>query len=160
MSLNKIMLIGNVGKDPEIKHLDTGTVVASFSLATTEKFKTKAGDVKEQTEWHNIVCWRKLAEIAEKYVKKGSQLYVEGSIRTRSYNNKEGITKYMTEIIANTFQMLGRKNDNNIQSSSQTQTQTQAQTNPPQADSTLNTTMNQSKTDINIDEDKTDDLPF
>lgn len=112
MSLNKVMLIGNVGKDPEVRHLESGVVTASFTLATTEKYKDRSGEMKEQTEWHNIVCWRSLAEIAEKYVRKGSQLYIEGKIRNRSYNDRDGVTKYITEIVADTFQMLGRKSDN------------------------------------------------
>jgi len=81
MSLNKVLLIGNVGKDPEVRHLENGSMVARFSLATTERFKDKNGEFQEQTEWHNIVCWRSLAERVEKYVKKGSQLFIEGKIR-------------------------------------------------------------------------------
>src|SRR5574344_1834157 len=104
MSLNKVMLIGNVGRDPEVRHLESGVVTASFTLATTERYKDRNGEQKEQTEWHNIVCWRSLAEIAEKYVRKGSSLYVEGKIRNRSYNDKEGNTKYITEILADSFQ--------------------------------------------------------
>ncbi len=111
MSLNKVMLIGNVGRDPEVRHLESGVVTASFTLATTERYKDRNGEQKEQTEWHNIVCWRSLAEIAEKYVRKGSSLYVEGKIRNRSYNDKEGNTKYITEILADSFQLLGRKSD-------------------------------------------------
>ena len=113
MSLNKVLLIGNAGRDPEIRHLESGTVNATFSLATTEKFKDRSsGELREQTEWHNIVCWRNLAELAEKYVRKGTQLFIEGRIRTRSYNDKDGNTKYMTEILADNMQLLGRKADN------------------------------------------------
>lgn len=113
MSLNKVLLIGNAGRDPEVRHLESGTVTATFSLATTERFRDRnSGETKEQTEWHNIVCWRNLAEIAEKYVRKGTQLFIEGRIRTRSYNDKEGNTKYMTEIVADNMQLLGRKADN------------------------------------------------
>ena len=94
MSLNKVLLIGNAGRDPEIRHLESGTMNATFSLATTERYRDRStGEMKEQTEWHNIVCWRNLAEIAEKYVKKGTQLFIEGRIRTRSYNDKDGNTK-------------------------------------------------------------------
>lgn len=113
MSLNKVLLIGNAGRDPDVRHLESGTVTATFSLATTERFRDRnSGETKEQTEWHNIVCWRNLAEIAEKYVRKGTQLFIEGRIRTRSYNDKDGNTRYMTEIVADNMQLLGRKADN------------------------------------------------
>ncbi len=88
MSLNKVMLIGNVGRDPDIRHLANNSMVARFSLATTEKFKTKNGEIQEQTEWHTIVCWKSLAELCEKYVRKGSRLYIEGRIRTNSWIDK------------------------------------------------------------------------
>ncbi len=88
MSLNKVMLIGNVGRDPDIRHLANNSMVARFSLATTEKFKTKNGEIQEQTEWHTIVCWKSLAELCEKYVRKGSKLYIEGRIRTNSWIDK------------------------------------------------------------------------
>ena len=113
MSLNKVLLIGNAGRDPEVRHLESGVVTATFSLATTEKFRDRtSGEMKEQTEWHNIVCWRNLAEVAEKYVRKGTQLFIEGRIRTRSYNDSNGNTKYVTEIVADNMQLLGRKSDN------------------------------------------------
>lgn len=109
--INKVILIGNLGKDPEIRSLDNGVKVASFSLATTESFKNKEGQKIDQTEWHNIVMWRGLAEIAEKFLKKGSQIYLEGKIRTRSWDDKEGNKRYTTEIIADTFTMLGAKRE-------------------------------------------------
>ena len=112
MSLNKVLLIGNAGRDPEVRHLESGVVTATFSLATTEKFRDRtSGELKEQTEWHNIVCWRNLAEVAEKYIRKGTQLFIEGRIRTRSYNDSNGNTKYVTEIVADNMQLLGRKAD-------------------------------------------------
>lgn len=111
MSLNKVLLIGNVGKDPEVRHLENGSMVARFSLATTEKFKDKNGEFQEQTEWHNVVCWRSLAERIEKYVKKGSQLFVEGKIRTGSWEDKTGQIRYTVEIIADNIQILGKKQD-------------------------------------------------
>lgn len=107
MSVNKVILVGNVGKDPEVKHLDGGSVVASFSLATTDNYKNKAGEKVSTTEWHNIVIWGKLAEVVEKWVTKGKQLYLEGKITTRSWDNKEGVKQYRTEIVADTMQMLG-----------------------------------------------------
>ena len=111
MSVNKVILVGNVGKDPEIRHLDTGVAVANFPLATSETYTAKNGDKVTTTEWHNIVLWRGLAEVAEKYVKKGRQLYIEGRIRTRSYDDKDGNKKYITEIYGDTMQMLGAKSD-------------------------------------------------
>lgn len=111
MSLNKVLLIGNVGKDPEVRHLENGSMVARFSMATTERYKDKNGEFQEQTEWHNIVCWRALAERIEKFVKKGSQLFIEGKIRTGSWEDKTGQTRYTVEIIADNIQILGRKPD-------------------------------------------------
>jgi len=112
MSLNKVLLIGNVGRDPEIRNLSNNSIVARFSLATSEKFKTKNGELQEQTEWHNIVCWRALAELAEKYIKKGSRLYIEGRIRTSSWNDKNtNEKKYSTEIYADNIIMLDRISD-------------------------------------------------
>ncbi|MDO9681118.1 MAG: single-stranded DNA-binding protein [Bacteroidales bacterium] len=112
MSLNKVMLIGNVGKDPDIRHLASNSSVARFPLATSEKFKTKSGDLQEQTEWHNIVCWRSLSDLAEKYIHKGSKLYIEGRIRTNSWNDKNtGEKKYATEIFADSIVLLDRAGD-------------------------------------------------
>lgn len=110
MAINKVILVGNVGKQPEIRRVEGGAVVANFSLATTEKYKDKAGNIQEQTEWHNIVCWRSLAERVEKYVAKGSQLYIEGKIRTKEWE-KEGVKHYRTEILADNILTLGRKSD-------------------------------------------------
>jgi len=108
MGINKVILVGNVGKDPEVKHLDKGVSVAKFSLATSETYK-KDNQKVTNTEWHNIVAWRGLAEVAEKYVKKGTPLYIEGKIRTRSWDDKDGNKRYTTEIVADTMQLLGQK---------------------------------------------------
>lgn len=113
MSVNKVILVGNVGKDPEIRHLDSGVAVANFPLATSESYTAKNGEKVTTTEWHNIVLWRGLAEVAEKYVTKGRQLYIEGRIRTRNYDDKDGNKRYITEIYGDTMQMLGSKNDGN-----------------------------------------------
>jgi single-strand DNA-binding protein len=113
MSVNKVILVGNVGKDPEIRHLDTGVAVANFPLATSESYTAKNGEKITTTEWHNIVLWRGLAEVAEKYVTKGRQLYIEGRIRTRNYDDKDGNKRYITEIYGDTMQMLGSKGDDN-----------------------------------------------
>jgi len=107
MSVNKVILVGNVGRDPEIRHLDNGVAVANFPLATSESYTAKNGEKVTTTEWHNIVLWRGLADVAEKYVTKGRQLYIEGRIRTRSYDDKDGVKKYVTEIYGDVMQMLG-----------------------------------------------------
>lgn len=107
--INKVILVGHLGKDPEVSHLEGGIAVAKFTLATTEVYNDKNGERKEQTEWHNIVCWRKLAEVAEKYLKKGSAIYLEGKIKSNNYTDKDNIKRYRTEIVADTFNMLDRK---------------------------------------------------
>tara|TARA_B100000902_G_scaffold204089_1_gene194597 strand:+ start:1187 stop:1585 length:399 start_codon:yes stop_codon:yes gene_type:complete len=107
--VNKVILVGNLGKDPEVRYLDSGVAVANFSLATTENYKNKQGERVSQTEWHNIVLWRGLAEVAEKYLKKGSSIYVEGKIKTRKWEDKEGVTRYSTEILGDNMTMLGGK---------------------------------------------------
>lgn len=108
MSLNKVQLIGNVGKDPDVRYLDNGVAVASFPLATTERGYTLANgtQVPERTEWHNIVLWRGLAETAEKYVRKGDKLYIEGKIRSRSYDDQNGVKRYVVEIFGDNMEML------------------------------------------------------
>lgn len=108
MSVNKVILIGNVGRDPEVRYLDSGIAVASLPLATTDRAYTLANgtQVPERTEWHNLVLWRGLAETAEKYVHKGDKLYVEGKIRTRSYDDQTGAKRYVTEIFVDSMEML------------------------------------------------------
>lgn len=108
MSLNKVMLIGNVGKDPDVRYVEKGLAVANFPLATTERGYTlqNGTQVPERTEWHNVVVWRKLAETVEKYVRKGDKLYIEGQLRTRSYEDRNGITRYVTEVWADNMEML------------------------------------------------------
>ncbi|BAX79504.1 single-stranded DNA-binding protein [Labilibaculum antarcticum] len=141
MSVNKVILVGNVGKDPEVKYLDNGVAVCNFSLATSETYNNKNGEKVTQTEWHNIVLWRKLAEIAESYVKKGMQIYVEGQIRTRNWEDKDGIKRYTTEIFGTTMQMLGRKAENVSESKTSNAAPQPAASESPVAD-------------------ETDDLPF
>lgn len=117
MSLNKAMLIGNVGKDPEVRYLENQssssntTKVASFTLATSERYRDRNGEQHENTEWHNIVAWRGLADTVEKYVKKGTQVYIEGRLRTRSWTDQSGSKRYTTEIVADNLQLLGRRGD-------------------------------------------------
>jgi single-strand DNA-binding protein len=108
--INKVILVGHLGKDPEVRHLEGGVAVASFPLATSETFN-KDGRKVEQTEWHNIVMWRGLADVAAKFLQKGKLVYIEGKLRTRSFEDKEGIKKYTTEVVAENFTMLGRKTD-------------------------------------------------
>jgi single-strand DNA-binding protein len=112
--INKVILIGNLGKDPEVKNLDGGIVIAKFPLATSETIRDKNGNKVEQTEWHNIVLWRQLAEVAEKFLKKGSSVYIEGKIRTRSWEDKEGVKKYSTEIVGESLTMLGKKDEGSL----------------------------------------------
>lgn len=108
MSLNKVMLIGNVGRDPDVRYLDNGVAVATFPLATSERgYRLQNGtEVPERTEWHNVVLWRGLAETAEKYVHKGDKLYIEGKIRSRSYDDQNGVKRYVTEVFADNMEML------------------------------------------------------
>jgi len=120
MSVNKVILVGNVGKDPEVRYLEGGTAVCSFPLATSETYRNRDGDRVTTTEWHNVVLWRGLAEIAEKYVKKGSQIYIEGKIRTRSWDDRDGNKRYTTEVIADTMQMLGKRSEETQQPSTAT----------------------------------------
>jgi single-strand DNA-binding protein len=105
--INKVILVGNLGKDPEILKLDSGVKKASFSLATTEVFRNKDGEKTEHTEWHNIVLWRGLAEVAENYLKKGNSIYLEGRIRRREYDDKEGQKKFIYEILGDNMVMIG-----------------------------------------------------
>lgn len=140
--INKVILVGNLGKDPEVRYLENGTAVANFTLATSETFKDRtSGEKKTLTEWHNVVVWRNLAEIAEKYLKKGSQIYVEGKLRTRQWQDKDGNNRYTTEVVGDNFQMLGRRDENMNSSAPQ-------QTNAPEANSS------------SLQDDMADDLPF
>jgi len=107
-SVNKVILIGNLGRDPELRYTPSGTAVANFTLATNEKWKSKSGEKQEHTEWHRIVAWGRLAEICGEYLHKGRQVYIEGSIRSRSYKDKEGVEKTSTDIRADNMVMLGR----------------------------------------------------
>lgn len=111
MSVNKVILVGNLGKDPELRYTASGAAVATFSLATSERYKDREGNPQEKTEWHNIVAWRQLAEICGKYLHKGRQVYIEGRIQSRSYDDRDGNKRYITEIVADQMQMLGRGND-------------------------------------------------
>ncbi len=128
-AVNKAILIGNLGADPELRYTPSGQAVASFSLATSEKFKNKDGEQQERTEWHNVVCWGRQAEIANEYLRKGSSVYIEGRIQTRSYDDKDGIKRYKTEIVTRQMQFLGGR-PRAEQEPSQTQTQSQTTSEP------------------------------
>lgn len=108
-SLNKVMLIGNLGKDPEVRYTTSGQAVASFSLATSEKFKNKNGETEERTEWHRVVLWGRLAEIAGEYLSKGKTVYIEGRLQTRKWTDRDGNERYTTEIVADRMLMLGNR---------------------------------------------------
>ena len=111
MSINKVILVGNLGKDPELRYTPSGVPVATFPIATSERFKDRSGQQQERTEWHNIVAWRQLAEICGKYLHKGKQVYLEGKIQTRKYQDRDGNDRYITEIVADQMQMLGSRGD-------------------------------------------------
>lgn len=117
-SINKVILVGNLGKDPEVRTFESGGIKASFPLATSESYKDKvSGEIKTQTDWHNVVLWKGLAEVAQNYLKKGMQIYVEGKLRTRSYQDKDGNNKYITEVVGENLVMMGKgsgtSSDNN-----------------------------------------------
>jgi len=108
-SVNRVILVGNLGRDPETRYMPNGEAVTNFSIATTETWKDKSGEKKEATEWHRITMYRKLAEIAAEYLKKGSSVYIEGKLQTRKWTDKDGVEKYTTEVVADVMQMLGGK---------------------------------------------------
>lgn len=108
-SVNKVILVGNLGRDPEVRYTPNGDAVANYSIATTETWKDKNGMRQEKTEWHNVVMYRRLAEIAGEYLKKGSQVYIEGRLQTRKWQDKQGNDRYTTEIVADHMQMLGQR---------------------------------------------------
>ncbi len=150
MSVNKVILVGNVGRDPDVRYVEKDVPVASFSLATTDRgFKRQDGsEVPERTEWHNIVVWRGLAKVAEMYVRKGTSLYVEGKLRTRSWTDQNNNTRYITEVIADQMELLGKRPEGGVPplapSTSQASDQPAQQQMPP----------------LPPEEDMSSDLPF
>lgn len=159
MSVNKVILIGNVGKDPDIRYFDNGSAVVNFPLATTERGYTAANgtQIPDRTEWHNVVCWRGLAKVAEQFVKKGTQLFVEGKIRTRSYDDQNGIKRYVVEIYADNIELLGRKGDSQPDSGNMGGGYTQQQGSPASAASQSQPLSSSTSTSS---AEEVDDLPF
>jgi len=143
--VNKVILVGNLGKDPEVRHLDNGRAVANFSLATSETYKNKAGERVTNTEWHNVVLWTPLAEIAERFLKKGGQVYIEGKLTTRSWDDQDGNKRYTTEVVGREMTLLGSKSDSTGGGMAATPAAAPAQVESPVS---------------NIPEDDSDDLPF
>ncbi|MEM1122012.1 MAG: single-stranded DNA-binding protein [Bacteroidota bacterium] len=109
--VNKVILVGNLGQDPEVRRLENGVAVAKLNIATTERYKDRNGVAQSKTEWHSVVVWRQLAEIAEKYLRKGRQVYIEGKLTHRKWQDKDGNNRYTTEVVADNFQMLGKRDD-------------------------------------------------
>ncbi len=154
MSVNKAILVGFVGIDPDVRYLDSGTAVCNFRMATSETYKNKNGELVTSTEWHNIVLWRRLAEIAEKYVKKGSQLYIEGRIRTRSWDDRDGNKRYTTEIVGDNMQMLGKP------SSDYSASPDDQERSVTPSENTNNSSENTSNENLSENQGSSDDLPF
>ena len=153
MSVNKVILLGNVGKDPDVRYLDTGIAIASFPLATSERGYTleNGTQVPERTEWHNLVVWRGLAEVVEKYVRKGDKLYIEGKIKTRSYDDAQGVKRYITEIQVDQLEMLTPKS-----ASTHAPHQSKTDHTPSQNQSSVQQATNTDSDEVN----PMDDLPF
>jgi len=155
--------VGNVGKDPEVRYIDTNVPVARFPFATSETYRSRDGERITTTEWHNVVLWRGLAEVAEKFVKKGSQLFIEGKIRTRSYDDRDGNKRYITEIIADNMQMLGRRPDSQLTDSDDSGSYIESDSQSTSAD---NDSVSQADNPIGNSNDspditdEPDDLPF
>lgn len=145
-SVNKVILIGNLGKDPEVRHLENGTIVANFPIATSETYTDRTtGERRENTDWHDIVLWRGLAEIAEKYLRKGQKVYIEGKLKKRSWQDKDGNTRYTTEVVGDELTMLSRA-DQNQQTSSAPYSSEGTPKQPSKVDDIIN--------------NDSDDLPF
>lgn len=150
-SVNKVILVGNLGKDPEVRRLESGSVVATFPLATNESYKDKNGNRVDNTEWHNIVLWRGLAEIAEKYLRKGSMVYIEGKLKTRSWEDQNNQTRYTTEVVGDNMTMLGtREGGNNMGAGNTASSGNPSSTQASAPANSANTAVS----------DEDDDLPF
>ena len=159
MSVNKVILVGNVGKDPDVRYFDNGNAVVNFTLATTERGYTTANGIQvpDKTEWHNIVCWRGLAKVAEQFIKKGSQVYIEGKIRSRSYDDQNGVKRYITEIYADNLELLGRRGENG---GGGTYAPSQENNAPEQQIAPNNPVSSNQQSVVPPFQDEVDDLPF
>ncbi|MGL5684095.1 MAG: single-stranded DNA-binding protein [Marinifilaceae bacterium] len=156
--VNKVILIGNVGADPEVRYLEGGVATVNLSLATSETYKDRnTGERITQTEWHNVVFWRGLAEIVEKYVKKGTRLYIEGRLRSRSWEDQNGVKHYRTEVQADNMQMLSSRQEQGGMPGMENSTHTAPTTHSPAATSAPKP---MPSSDITMNDDDTDDLPF
>ena len=156
--INRVTLIGNLGRDPEVRRLDNGVAVAKFSVATNENYKNKAGEWQTQTEWHDVVCWRQLAERAERDLKKGKLVFIDGKLTHRKYQDKEGNDRYITEVVANTYRLLEKRENNGNNFSSSFPTANDA---PATATTTSNApTPVVSETSSGDQSAAEDDLPF
>ncbi len=154
--INKVTLIGRLGKDPEVRHFDNNSSVCNFSVATGETYTDKEGKRIEQTEWHNVAIWRKgLVDVAEKYLKKGHLVYLEGKLRTRNWDDQNGNKRYTTEVVVDTFKMLERNDGGN--SSSSSNEQQSSSENSTTSPSNVSNASNENQSNTN---DSTDDLPF
>lgn len=164
MSVNKVILIGNVGKDPEVRYFDDGSARANFPLATSERGYTMANGtvVPERTEWHNIVCWRGLAQVIEKYVRKGDPLYIEGKIRTRSYDDQNGVKRYVTEINAENIEFLARRSpsSNENASSGSSAVSSATTTTQPVVPPANTSSTGQTPSSESFESEDIDELPF
>lgn len=158
MSVNKVILVGNVGKDPVVRYFDKNVAKATFPLATSETYTNQQGETITSTEWHNIVLWRSLAEVAERTVKKGAQVYIVGKIKTRSYVDKDGVNKYITEILADTFLLLEKKPAGTFQST-QPKTEQEKQI-PPEVHESSPDYGNSLRPEVEGNAQNEDDLPF
>ena len=166
-SINKVILIGNLGKDPEVKYLEGGVALAKFPLATSETYKDRStGEKKSTTEWHNVILWRGLAEVAEKYIRKGSLVYIEGKLRTRSWEDQDGNKKYTTEVVADNMTMLGGRKDNEQSftpdpiSAEQPQQHVQQEVSSQPSTTDTKPVVEQPVAEQSVVDDSTDDLPF
>ena len=155
MSINKVILVGNVGKDPVVRYFDKGVAKATFPLATSETYTNQQGETITSTEWHNIVLWRALAEVAEKTIKKGAQVYIVGKIKTRSYVDKDGVNKYITEILADTLLTLEKK-----QGAGTSSPQPDTAKNEVNSKNSTTQSVNEPPAEYNSGTQNEDDLPF
>lgn len=154
--VNKVIIVGRLGKDPEVRHLESGASVANFSVATSEVYKDRnTGERKEQTEWHNVVLWRGLAEVAEKYLNKGDMVYIEGKLRTRSWE-KDGVTRYTTEIVGDNMTMLSPKNSSEGGNSAPSSGNRNNSSNTQEVQASAPS----QSADIAVEDGSDDDLPF